>query len=219
MNADEMRVLIALCCWTGCRGQDGCLMSWSNVDLEHQTISFVPRKTERKTNNRSVLLPLHPDLYRALEEALKFQERNKAGEDYIIPSVAERYRRNPDGVQTDIRKIIYYATGCLTTNPKAKPQRVLRANLYSLHSFRHTFVSFCANAGVPLDVVAEIIGHGSPEMTRHYAHISEQSKRTALAALPKLTSPEEENSTRREQLMGQLAALPTEQLEKIVYGE
>lgn len=216
MNADEMRVLIALCCWTGCRGQDGCLMSWSNVDLEYQTISFVPRKTERKTNNRSVSLPLHPELYRALEEALKFRERNKAGEDYIIPSVAERYRRNPDGVQTDIRKIIHCATGCSTTNPEAKPQRALRANLYSLHSFRHTFVSFCANAGVPLDVVAEIIGHGSPEMTRHYAHISDQSKRTALAALPTLKTPEQESSAHREQLMDRLAALPTEQLETLL---
>ena len=45
-----------------------------------------------------------------------------------------------------------------------------------------------------------------------------QAKRAALAALPKLTSPEEENSTRREQLMNRLASLPTEQPETLLTG-
>ena len=218
MNADEMRVLLTLCCWTGCRGQDGCLMSWSNVDLEHQTISFVPRKTARKTNNRSVSLPLHPELYQALMKALKFRERNKPGEDYIIPLVAARYQYNPGGIQADVKKIIACATGCDVTASTCSEHRVHRANLYSLHSFRHTFVSFCANAGVPLDVVAAIVGHGSSAMTRHYAHISDQSKRTALAALPMLKTPEQESSAHREQLMDRLAALSTEQLEKLLVG-
>ena len=218
MNADEMRVLLTLCCWTGCRGQDGCLMSWSNVDLEHQTISFVPRKTARKTNNRSVSLPLHPELYQALMKALKFRERNKPGEDYIIPLVAARYQYNPGGIQADVKKIIACATGCDVTASTCSEHRVHRANLYSLHSFRHTFVSFCANAGVPLDVVAAIVGHGSSAMTRHYAHISDQSKRTALAALPTLKTSEQESSAHREQLMDRLAALPTEQLEKLLVG-
>lgn len=218
MNADEMRVLLTLCCWTGCRGQDGCLMSWSNVDLEHQTISFVPRKTKRQTNNRLVTLPLHEELQQALMEALKFRKRNDPGEDYIIPLVAARYRKNPGGIQTDVKKIIAYATGCDITAKERGAHRAHRANRYSLHSFRHTFVSFCVNRRVPLDVIAEIVGHGSPEMTRHYAHISEQSKRAALAALPKLTSPEKENSTRREQLMDRLASLPTEQPETLLTG-
>ena len=218
MNADEMRVLLTLCCWTGCRGQDGCLMSWSNVDLEHQTISFVPRKTARKTNNRSVSLPLHPELYQALMKALKFRERNKPGEDYIIPLVAARYQYNPGGIQADVKKIIACATGCDITAKERGAHRAHRANLYSLHSLRHTFVSFCVNRGVSLDVIAEIIGHGSPEMTRHYAHISDQSKRTALAALPTLKTSEQESSAHREQLMDRLAALPTEQLEKLLVG-
>lgn len=193
-------------------------MSWSNVDLEHQTISFVPRKTARKTNNRSVSLPLHPELYQALMKALKFRERNKPGEDYIIPLVAARYQYNPGGIQADVKKIIACATGCDVTASTCSAHRVHRANLYSLHSFRHTFVSFCANAGVPLDVVAAIVGHGSSAMTRHYAHISDQSKRTALAALPTLKTPEQESSAHREQLMDRLAALPTEQLEKLLVG-
>ena len=88
-------------------------------------------------------------------------------------------------------KIIHCATGEETTASKDRlqGQRKLAANVYSLHSFRHTFVSFCANAGVPLAVVAEIVGHGNPAMTEHYSHISTESKRSAIMALPSFSTP------------------------------
>ena len=93
-------------------------------------------------------------------------------------------------------KIIHCATGEETTADKEclPGQRKLAANIYSLHSFRHTFVSFCANAGVPLAVVAEIVGHGNPAMTEHYSHISTESKRSAIKALPSLavTAPQDD---------------------------
>ena len=34
MNAEQLKVLLYLCCYTGCRGQDGCLMTWSNIVQE-----------------------------------------------------------------------------------------------------------------------------------------------------------------------------------------
>ena len=85
-------------------------------------------------------------------------------------------------------KIIRCATGLATTagRDRLHGQRKLAANIYSLHSFRHTFVSFCANSGVPLAVVAEIVGHGNPAMTEHYSHISTESKREAIKALPSI---------------------------------
>lgn len=190
MFKDEMRVLLLLCCWTGCRGQDGCLMEWSNIDFERRLISYIPRKTARKTGYRKVTLPMKTELYEALLEALKWKNDNKARENYILPKVADRYLRNPSGVQKDVMKIIHCATGEETTASKDRShgQRKLAANVYSLHSFRHTFVSFCANAGVPLAVVAEIVGHGNPAMTEHYSHISTESKRSAIMALPSFST-------------------------------
>ena len=188
MFKEEMRVLLLLCCWTGCRGQDGCLMEWSNIDLERRLITYVPRKTAKKTGYRKVTLPMKAELYEALLDAAKWRSENKAQEDYILPKVADRYLRNPSGVQKDVMKIIHCATGEATTATKdpMMGQRKLAANVYSLHSFRHTFVSFCANAGVPLAVVAEIVGHGNPAMTEHYSHISTESKKSAIEALPSL---------------------------------
>ena len=188
MFKEEMRVLLLLCCWTGCRGQDGCLMTWDCIDLENGLITYVPQKTARKTGYRKVTLPIKAELYEALLEAAKWRSDNKKREDYILPKVADRYKRNPSCIQKDVMKIIRCATGLATTagRDRLHGQRKLAANVYSLHSFRHTFVSFCANAGVPLAVVAEIVGHGNPAMTEHYSHISTESKREAIKALPSI---------------------------------
>ena len=195
MFKEEMRVLLLLCCWTGCRGQDGCLMTWDCIDLDNGLITYIPQKTARKTGYRKVTLPIKDELYEALLDATKWRSENKKREDYILPKIADRYKRNPSGIQKDVMKIIRCATGVATTASKDRShgQRKLAANVYSLHSFRHTFVSFCANAGVPLAVVAEIIGHGNPAMTEHYSHISTESKREAIKALPSIciTAPQD----------------------------
>ena len=96
-------------------------------------------------------------------------------------------------------------------------QRVRNPNLYSLHSFRHTFVSFCANAGVPLDVVASIVGHGSTAMTRHYAHISDAAKDRAIQALPVLKNPDSApENTEKAALLDQLSNLSVEELQSLI---
>ena len=217
MHKDEMFVLLNLCCWTGCRGQDGCQMKWDNVDWVNRQITYVPRKTAKKTAYRAVSLPIHPNLLSALEKAKEWRAENLPGEDYILPKVAHRYLSNPSGVQKDVMKIIRCATGLETTGKKNTAQRVRNPNLYSLHSFRHTFVSFCANAGVPLDVVASIVGHGSVAMTRHYAHISDAAKGKAIQALPVLRlSDAPESDPEKEDLLKELSSLSAEQLAELI---
>ena len=56
----------------------------------------------------------------------------------------------------------------------------------TFHSLRHTFVSFSANAGIPLHVVQSIVGHESTAMTRHYYHESVEALRSAVNAIPSL---------------------------------
>jgi integrase len=223
MHPEQLKVLLYLCCYTGCRGQDGCLMRWSNVDLPHNRISFTPRKTARKTG-KTVIIPLHPVLYEALEEAKQWQNTNQKGQDYILPAIARRYQYNASGIQKDVMKIIRCATDLDTKTQDAPGKRVLAANLYSLHSFRHTFVSFCANAGVSLDIVAEIVGHGSPIMTKHYAHFSNEAKSAILQALPnkttKTTTPADAQSDQapeaRDELLKMLAGMDPEKVQELL---
>ena len=191
-------------------------MKWENVDWDKQQITYIPEKTARKTAYRSVTLPIHPNLLSALEKAKEWRAENLQGEDFILPKVAHRYMTNPSGIQKDTMKIIRCATGLETTGNKSMGQRIKNPNLYSLHSFRHTFVSFCANAGVPLDVVASIVGHGSTAMTRHYAHISDAAKNQAIDALPVLKFSDSANDPEKEILLKELALLPAEQLAELV---
>ena len=192
-------------------------MKWENVDWDRQQISYIPEKTARKTAYRSVTLPIHPNLLAALEKAKSWRAENQPGEDFILPKVAHRYQTNHCGVQKDVMKIIRCATGLETTGQKKTMQRVRNPNLYSLHSFRHTFVSFCANAGVPLDVVASIVGHGSTAMTRHYAHISDAAKGQAIQALPVLKTPDSTaENTEKAALLDQLSNLSVEELQSLI---
>lgn len=220
MNADEMRVLLNLCCWTGCRGQDGCLMEWKNINWETEQISYVPRKTARKTGRKAVTLPIHPNLLSALHDALAWRDSNAPDNDYILPHVAVRYQKNPTGIQRDVMKIIRCATGLQThATGKAQGRRKLAANTYSLHSFRHTFVSFCANAGVPYAVVASIVGHGNPAMTEHYSHISTAAKQSAIDTLPILSHTKvkaQNQSMLKEMIVQKLESASPEQLKQVL---
>ena len=54
-----------------------------------------------------------------------------------------------------------------------------------IHSFRHTFVYLAAVAGIPFPVVQGIVGHVSPEMTKHYMnHATRAAKMEYLSRLP-----------------------------------
>ena len=48
------------------------------------------------------------------------------------------------------------------------------AFLLLMHCARHTLASLAIEYGMPIDVIAKILGHTNVNMTRHYAKFSEQ---------------------------------------------
>ena len=50
----------------------------------------------------------------------------------------------------------------------------------TFHSLRHTFVSRCIEAGIPIEFVRELVGHTTQTMTSHYSHISPEAMAAAL---------------------------------------
>ena len=176
-DKEEMEVLFHLGAWTGLRLIDCVLMKWENVNLERNIIFCEPHKTKRV--KRTVNVPIHPLLREQLNKALEW---NNA--EYVMPKLAQRYLGPSSPISSEAATVFKFIGLEISKEAKKGQRRKKKTNVYGFHSFRHSFVSFCAKAGVPMPVVQSIVGHGSPAVTRHYVHIGEGAARQAINALP-----------------------------------
>jgi integrase len=184
----ELRVLFAIGIYTGLRLGDAVRLGWGNVDMVKKVISLVPHKTAR--TGARVYIPLHPVLAQVLaEDGGKHMGR-------IIPGLAALYDKDESTLSKKIQAVF---AGCGITTNGTKEGRSLASVDVGFHSLRHTYVSMCANAGVPLSVVQAIVGHGNPAMTEHYVHVSQNALQSVLHALPAIggadARPEAGNAT------------------------
>ena len=162
--------------YTGLRLGDCCRLDWSCVHLEEGVIQLVPHKTKRHAHGRPITIPIHAALRQALESSL-----GEAGP--VLPMIAEMYGRARSSVSDRLTGIFRAANIVTSVQIEGRRHRTPEA---TFHSLRHTFVSFAANAGVPLHIVQSIVGHESTAMTRHYYHENIDALKSAVAAIPTL---------------------------------
>ena len=200
----EWHSLFLIGIYTGLRLGDCCRLDWSQIHLAQGVIQLVPRKT-RRHHQRMVTIPIHPTLGRALlnGEAESFPLQNGIGNSTkesittaeaeripllhfqgpVLPSIADAYAHAHWKVNHMLKRIFKAAN--ITTSVKLEGRKH-RTPEATFHSLRHTFVSFAANAGVPLHIVQSIVGHESTAMTRHYYHENLPALKSAVAAIPTL---------------------------------
>lgn len=182
----EMRTLFAIGIYTGLRLGDAVHLEWGAVDLARGFVSLVPGKTAR--HGTRVRIPLSPVLRRVLEETPAARRRGR-----VVPGLAALYDEQQGGMLL-VRRVqaVFRAAGIETqaaTSRRNKDGSPRMAVEVGFHSLRHTYVSLCANAGVPLAIVQAIVGHTSVAMTEHYFHAEDAALRGAAAALPDVTAP------------------------------
>lgn len=177
----EMRLLFAVGIYTGLRLGDCALLDWGAVDLMRRRIVIIPRKTKRHAHGKPVIIPIHQVLFDMLAET---PERLRRG--YVVPEIAAGYMRNNSLLSRRIQRV-FADCGIRTQAEKRTEDERAKVDV-GFHSLRHTYVSMCANAGVPLAVVQSIVGHSNPAMTLHYFHESDAALTNAVAALPDLTA-------------------------------
>ena len=196
------RPLFMMAVWTGLREGDICTLKWSDVDLERRLISRKTRKTGAK-----VQIPISDQLYDMLIATPRTES------EYVFPKHAEMYLANPSGVSYRVKQFLEGLGIETTRTPEGRTRAI---SVKDLHSCRHTFCYYAGIAGIPLSVVQAIVGHMSPEMTKHYqAHATLEDKRRGMErlsffkpeALPAaVTEPE------RAELHGLIDTLPIEQV-------
>ena len=194
---NEWYKLMLIGIYTGLRLGDCCRLDWSQISLAQGVIQLVPRKT-RRHHQRLVTIPIHPALGRALisGEAESFPLQDKDGSLHseaegipllhsgpVLPMIAEMYGRARWQVSHELSRIFRAANIQTSVRLEGRHRRTPEA---TFHSLRHTFVSFAANAGVPLHIVQSIVGHESTAMTRHYYHENLAALKSAVAAIPTL---------------------------------
>jgi integrase len=170
-----LRYAIAIGIYTGLRLGDVCTLKWDEFDWETRMIRRVPRKIARK--RKELVIPMHPVLDAILREI-----PHSGSSPYLFPVEAEVYARNPPQISNNIQKF-FGACGIKTTEaPTGQRQKpIVRVGF---HSLRHSFVSLCAANDVPQVAIMELVGHGSPAMTRLYSHAGTAQKVQAIASLP-----------------------------------
>ena len=162
----ELRSLVLVGLWTGLRLGDACRLKWEAFKADGAV--------EVKTAKTGAVV--------RLPAARLVAELGKRGEGYVMPGMAAAYGRDSSAVSKKITALFEQA-GIATRERRAGWHQ--SRPTASFHSLRHTFVTRCVEAGVPVAVVRELVGHTRETMTEHYTHISAEAMEAALSALAK----------------------------------
>ena len=180
MNKNEVKVIYYLGMYTGQRMKDCVLLRWSKVDLNMNLIWVKQFKT-----GKEVTIPIAPQLKKVLLEAKTWQDENN---NYVCPHVALRYNKtNAAGknvgnnlVNIDLLRVIRW----IGLEPSVSvPGRDKKVTVYGFHSLRHSFASYCAEAGVPQATVISILGADSEIVTKYYTHVGTEAQQQAISAV------------------------------------
>lgn len=196
----ELQMLLCIGTFTGLRLGDCATLKWNEVDLDRGIVRRIPNKT-RNHKTTPVVIGIPSILYNLLAETPKNKRKG-----YIIPKYAKLYTYHNKNGQQIRRSLIFRETqkhfeACgiqthkdgtgyrLEPNPE-KPGKFMRVPTgkravveVGFHSLRHTFVSLQAERGTPQSTVQAIVGHGSPAMTQHYTHVTNEAAQQAAKAL------------------------------------
>ena len=202
LNKEEIKVIFYIGMYTGQRLKDCVLMQWQNVDFEHNRIFVKQFKT-----GKEVSIPMAPQLHKVLLDAME-----RRVDAYVNPNVAKRYKHTDkrgkcigDGlVNIDVMRVIRWI-GVETS--VAVEGRKKKTTVLGFHSLRHSFASFCAEAGVPKAVVESILGANSEIVDQFYTHVGDEAQRAAIDAIS--GSSNDAPAARIKRALDYIAKIPT----------
>ena len=201
--------IIGIC--TGLTLGDICLLEWRDIRG-----GWTVRK--RNKTGAALEIPMLPPVIALIEE-----QRRLTGEgEFVLPEHAAMYQTNRSGVSYRVKQYLE-GLGIETTRNSGSSKA---ASVKDFHSLRHSFAYIAGLYQMPLSVVQSILGHMTPEMTKHYqAHATREDKEKYMKQLPNflgssnprfMALPEKINSPEREELRRLADTLPLDKIVEIL---
>jgi integrase len=178
----EWKGMILFGFYTGQRIQDIATIHWGSINLKKQIWTFTTKKT-----GQHMALPLAQPVMKYLQ-GLKTSRSSTAP---LFPILAADVRKTQRAAQAsnEFHDLLVKADllPARTKQGTGKGRNAKRQqNELSFHSLRHTNNSLLKKAGVAESVVMAFVGHESPEISRKYTHIEEESLVRAVRKLPNI---------------------------------
>lgn len=176
----RLELPVFICAYLGLRRGELCGLRWSDVDLEHQTITIentrtqagkkeIEKGTKTASSTRTLYLPdTLCDMLKAAKEnqqAYRAEYKNAYDDnDYVVVMEDGRPFR-PNYLSELFGKF-------LADNDLPK---------IVLHELRHTFASLSNQAGIPAYNIGKALGHSTPATTQKiYTHLLDQTHTQAV---------------------------------------
>jgi integrase/recombinase XerD len=157
IDALEDRTMFLLMLRCGLRVSEVSGVRWSAIDLGQGTL-----RVDNSKGQVDRVVYLAPDVATALRQ---WQRLQTATASYVFPSRMARKGGLPLGARQIRNRMTRYLKLAAITKT------------YSPHSLRHTFATQLLNAGASLEVVKELMGHRSLQMTLRYIQLYDRTKR------------------------------------------
>jgi site-specific recombinase XerD len=153
------RVILKMLFGTGLRRAELVGLNVDDLDLDEGRL-----KTKRK-GNKTVWLPLHPEIIKLLKEYTDSCSKQKD-----VPLFTSRLGNRLSGAQ--LWRII-----------KSSASKAGLSDKLTVHSFRHGHATTLLAQDVPIAYISRLLGHSSLNVTQRYTHIQDNGIRHALDAV------------------------------------
>lgn len=154
---DYQRPFYQLLLCTGMRDGEMRNLEWDDVDFANRQLFVRIKKDWQPKTRRGRIIPMAGEAYDILRS---LQRRGK----YVFSTSTGRRWAPPRQPWCDLLDRIERKDG------------VSLHGQVSLHTFRHTFATFCLMSGVDIKTVSEFLGHTSVKMTEKYLHLLPEHK-------------------------------------------
>lgn len=187
---EQMRTVIKICLFCGCRLIDALSLKWENVDFESKLVSYTPIKTQ-STSGVTAIVPLFP----ILENELLSHKTPSKQSLLICPDVLAHYHRNKDYVMKQLLNAILRVTGDIRNHSSS--QCAVNRRLHGIHSLRTTFATEGAKRGVSATILSRMLGDKITTMDKYYINgdlttkeIAEFNFSQTYKSVPQVVEPE-----------------------------